>query len=248
MQNTQYSHIRPQRWGFWMTLLWFGVWALTTQVVLSLGLLSGYLSWLHLPLNEHNLRMLARQTDVLVVMVMVVNLLSLPLIGLMVVSKKGSVWRDYMAWRRVAWWRVLLWVVLCMVVVVVMGVLYHQLGARESDLMSDIGHARYPLAVTASVALVAPLVEEMVFRGFVYGGFERSIGRWSALWLSSLIFALMHAGQYNLPEVMQVLVLGLMLGLARMRTGSIWTSTAMHMVNNGVAVWMATGAVQLGNG
>lgn len=95
---------------------------------------------------------------------------------------------------------------------------------------------RQPHALVASILLLgvlAPLVEELIFRGLVYGWLE---GRWGwpvAFVVSSLAFAAAH---FERAHVIDVLPLGLLFGWLRRRTGSLLPSLAAHIVNNGFAV------------
>lgn len=91
------------------------------------------------------------------------------------------------------------------------------------------------MMLVLTVAVVAPIVEEMVFRGFMYGGFERSLGAFPAVLLTSAVFTVMHF-QYNYYELLSIFVLGLVLAWARMKTQSLWTPIVMHAVNNGLAL------------
>ena len=80
---------------------------------------------------------------------------------------------------------------------------------------------------------MAPLVEELVFRGLLYGWLA---GRWGTVvaWIvSSLAFAAAHV---ELAHVILVLPLGLWFGWLRRRTGSLWPSLVSHLVNNSLAV------------
>lgn len=100
------------------------------------------------------------------------------------------------------------------------------------------------------VILISPFVEEVLFRGLVFGGL-RDKSRWIAYLVSCFLFALMHiwpaAG--TLPSaadilpisqnLIQRLVPGLMLAWAYERSGTLWTSVALHAAANALAVWMA---------
>ncbi len=44
-----YNLARPQRWGFWMTCVWFGAYLLATQGFLTVATLMGYAHWQGLP-------------------------------------------------------------------------------------------------------------------------------------------------------------------------------------------------------
>ena len=83
------------------------------------------------------------------------------------------------------------------------------------------------------LAGLAPLVEELVFRGLLYGWLEGRWGSGIAFIGSSLAFAAAHV---ELAHVILVLPLGLVFGLLRWRTGSLWPSLVAHMANNGLAV------------
>ncbi|MBX3499204.1 MAG: CPBP family intramembrane metalloprotease [Alphaproteobacteria bacterium] len=83
------------------------------------------------------------------------------------------------------------------------------------------------------IGVLAPLVEELVFRGLLYGYVEGRFGGEAALIVSSLAFAAAHIEPIH---VALVLPIGVLLGWTRMRTGSLWPAIAAHVANNTVAV------------
>jgi membrane protease YdiL (CAAX protease family) len=86
-----------------------------------------------------------------------------------------------------------------------------------------------------SVIVIAPLVEEIVFRGFLFVGLQQfRHGNIVAVLVTSLLWALIHL-QYNLAQMSLIFFLGILLGIARIRTRSLWVPVAMHMLNNLVA-------------
>lgn len=111
-----------------------------------------------------------------------------------------------------------------------------QFGLEPQGMKEAMEIAREPALFAASLAALAglaPLVEELVFRGLLYGWLA---GRWGTViaWIvSSLAFAAAHV---ELAHVILVLPLGLWFGWLRRRTGSLWPSLVAHMVNNGLAV------------
>lgn len=87
------------------------------------------------------------------------------------------------------------------------------------------------------VALLPPLVEEMVFRGCVLRSLlqwkpER---KWLMIALSAFLFALVHMNPAQLPHTF---LIGLLLGWMYMRTGSIVPGVVYHWVNNTAAYAM----------
>ena len=84
-----------------------------------------------------------------------------------------------------------------------------------------------------TLCLLAPLVEELVFRGAVLRSLLGSLGnRWAAITLSAVIFAAVHLNPVQMPHAFLV---GLLLGWMYSRTGSILPGVAVHWVNNTVA-------------
>ena len=229
------KHYQGARWGFWMTCVWFAMYLLVTQLVLSVGVITGFAVRADVPLQWSAIKRFANGSELMIMVSLIVNILSVPFIALMVFSKKGSRWIDYMAWRRVGIFRVFGWVFLSLLVVYLSGVLHHLMGWPDSGFMKEVGLGQSPIVLILAVAVAAPICEELVFRGFMYAGFERSLGAWPAVILTSVVFTLMH-WQYNPYELIHILLLGLVLALARMRTRSMWTPMVMHAVNNGLAL------------
>lgn len=86
------------------------------------------------------------------------------------------------------------------------------------------------------VALVPAVCEELLFRGLVYSGLRR-VGPAAAIVGSALVFGLVHGSVYRL---LPTFALGLALGYARHRTGSIVTGMMIHALNNGILTGLAT--------
>ncbi len=83
-----------------------------------------------------------------------------------------------------------------------------------------------------AIVLVAPLVEEVFFRGFLFRGFAASIlGPAGAITLTALIWAAFHL-QYDALQMGFVFVVGILLGMARYVTGSIVLSFGLHALMN----------------
>jgi membrane protease YdiL (CAAX protease family) len=86
-----------------------------------------------------------------------------------------------------------------------------------------------------SLVVLAPLFEELFFRGFLLEGFRRSpLGPFGGVALTSLAWAVMHL-QYDAFYIGIIFVCGLFLGAARLRTGSTSLTIAMHALMNLVA-------------
>jgi membrane protease YdiL (CAAX protease family) len=91
------------------------------------------------------------------------------------------------------------------------------------------------LVLIAAVAIVvAPLAEELLFRGFLYPALRKRLGAPLAVCVSAGLFALMHP-PVDMPAI---LVLGCALALAYERAGSLYASIAAHALNNAWGIAM----------
>ena len=101
--------------------------------------------------------------------------------------------------------------------------------------IEDLIRNRTSLAVLAVYGvLFAPVIEEMVFRGFLYKAVERSNGTLFAVLVTSVVFSLPHASQYgwHWQNLLLLTYVGLIFGTVRARTGSVVPSTLLHVGYN----------------
>ncbi|MEI6654913.1 MAG: type II CAAX endopeptidase family protein [Verrucomicrobiota bacterium] len=95
---------------------------------------------------------------------------------------------------------------------------------------------RDPLALglmAVAAMLVAPLCEELVFRGYLYPTAKKFAGPWVAGAGSALVFAAAHG---SLAPLVPLFFFGCLLVLAYERTGSLWAPIAMHFCFNSTTV------------
>lgn len=76
--------------------------------------------------------------------------------------------------------------------------------------------------------ILAPLVEEVLFRGAVLGCL-RKYGDWFAIIMSALMFGLYHG---NVGQFVFASLIGVILGYLRVRTGSLLPGILLHLLNN----------------
>lgn len=83
-----------------------------------------------------------------------------------------------------------------------------------------------------AVVLAAPLLEEIFFRGFLFSGLASSItGPFGAVLITSVIWAIIH-NQYDYFWMFSIFVIGLALGIARYKTGSLVLTFVLHAAIN----------------
>lgn len=109
--------------------------------------------------------------------------------------------------------------------------------AGQQSPMRELFADREHLWILAAFGvLAAPVLEEVVFRGFLFAAFERAHGPWAALVVTSTLFAVLHGAQYGWQwqRLVVLAAIGSALGAVRMQSGSAKASTIVHAAYNGL--------------
>ena len=87
------------------------------------------------------------------------------------------------------------------------------------------------IGATFVVLAVAALSEELVFRGYPFQVFLKSLGPWGAMLLISLIFGLLHAPNpgATLLSILNTILAGIFLCRAYLKTRSLWLPYGIHV-------------------
>ena len=113
----------------------------------------------------------------------------------------------------------------------------------QGELISELLQALdSPVWLIVGAVVVAPVVEEMFFRGFLFAGFRQRYGCRSGLLLSSAIFAVAHGDPASL---IPIFILGCLLGFVFHRSGSIWPGVILHFLVNAFGLCATLLALQL---
>ncbi|MGB2601579.1 MAG: CPBP family intramembrane glutamic endopeptidase [Candidatus Omnitrophota bacterium] len=96
------------------------------------------------------------------------------------------------------------------------------------------------LFIVVAVLFVAPFVEEVVFRGFLYPAFNKYMGILPSVIITSLLFTFAHYPQIRESYTFMVALftLSIIITYVRAKTGSTWMAIIMHQVYNLVTVGM----------
>lgn len=103
------------------------------------------------------------------------------------------------------------------------------IGAQRSTALHGLAHRIEFLALPV---IAAPLFEEFIFRGLIYGSLRRSMKPLVAALVSASVFAIVHPPQLMVP----VFMLGFFAALAYERTGAPLAPMLTHAVYNAVVV------------
>ncbi len=92
--------------------------------------------------------------------------------------------------------------------------------------------ARWPGLVSElfTAAVVAPVCEEILFRGFLFNGLRARMGVWGAAIVSSLIFGGLH--YYSWFGMATIALFGMLACWVFVRTGSLWPGILLHALSN----------------
>mgnify|MGYP000518942724 CR=1 FL=1 len=111
------------------------------------------------------------------------------------------------------------------------------------ELFNRIFEGDYGLmGVFLKVAVVAPVVEELIFRGLIFNGFRKNYNGFVAVVMSALLFSLFHLNPWQMPATF---VLGLLLGWLMLRTNNILVAILGHSINNSLVLLAVTYHEQL---
>jgi membrane protease YdiL (CAAX protease family) len=229
-------------WGFWATLGWGLLIAIAYVMVQSIA--AGVfiaLGGLPAGTNRHDIEAITTNGK----LIALVTLASAPVvIGLclgIVRLREGLPERDYLALKWASLRTVLRWLALFLVFLIVVDFGLSAIeGKKTQEFMKSVLATTGTMMPLLWLALVvaAPIAEEIFFRGFLFTGLQYSkLGGPGAVLVSGVTFACIHI-QYDLQGLVFVLLVGFFLGLARLKTGSLFLCMTLHGVMNFISTVM----------
>jgi membrane protease YdiL (CAAX protease family) len=238
-EDTTLLHERPQRWGPWATLAWGAGAALVLIASQTLGAIV-FLVWRGtfvpgVPTPTDNLE---NNGPLLATAFLVSTPLVLAYFALAVRLARVP-FAEYMALRWPRWRDILVGIAALVAVLIVAGVGASLSGQETPDFMTETFRTAREAGVLPlfyfSFAVLAPVQEELFFRGFLYRGLSPSIGPWPTIILTSAVWSVVHL-QYDWFFVGEIFILGVAFGWLRMRSGSTILTMLLHGSMNTLAV------------
>lgn len=105
------------------------------------------------------------------------------------------------------------------------------------ELFNKVFESDYGIyGAVLKVVIIAPIIEELIFRGVIMHGLMRNYSSSTAIFSSALMFALFHLNPWQFPATF---VLGLLLGFLMVRKRNILLCILGHAINNGIALFGA---------
>jgi membrane protease YdiL (CAAX protease family) len=229
----------PRPWGFWATIgfaLLIAIADIALQTVLTLGMIA----------FDPGLLMVARDPDGGLeyngLVLAVTTVVSLPVIvGLCIAVawlRKGITVGEYFGLSWPARSVLSRWIIVVLILILASDATSALLGKPiVHQFMVDAYESAgsFKIVLLVAIIIAAPLGEEFFFRAFLYSGIRHSrLGPTGAAVTTAALWAAIHV-QYQLYEMGLIFVTGIVLAIARERSGSLWVPIAMHAVMNTVA-------------
>lgn len=94
-----------------------------------------------------------------------------------------------------------------------------------------------------TLVIIAPLAEELLFRGYLYGKLRKTMPIWISVLVTSLAFGAAHlwggpGSPLQWAVMVDTFVLSIMLCYLREYTGAVWASVLVHSIKNGLAFYL----------
>jgi membrane protease YdiL (CAAX protease family) len=221
------ASLRP--WGFWGTLGW-GLFAMATAlfaVVIYMGF------WM----LTHQLRIPDASDAAFSVVAGIVASVAPVIVLVIAVKSRQFALRSYFTLGRIPRGHLVFGVVCLIMLIVALEATERLLGI---DAGSESVAATYRAAKLAGMlptlwlatVVVAPVTEELLFRGFLHRGWAPSrLGIFGTIVLTSALWAALHQ-QYNWLGILCIFLMGLIFGWVRQRSGSTTLTIILHALNN----------------
>jgi membrane protease YdiL (CAAX protease family) len=224
-------------WGLWATIGW-GLLVIAVLIFVQGLVLAAYIAFETAKNPDLGFYAAAKQLEVngfiMAIAIIAATPCCLGLIALLVRFRGGPSVRRYLSLETVAPRTMLTWLGVLALFAVICDLLAHWSGRpRVPDFMADAYVTAYfPLLFWVALVIAAPLFEEVFFRGFLFEGFQFSrLGPGGTILLTSLSWTVLHV-QYGSYELITIFILGIVFGIARLKTKSIYPPLAMHSLFN----------------
>ncbi|MEE9434986.1 MAG: type II CAAX endopeptidase family protein [Sphingorhabdus sp.] len=144
-------------------------------------------------------------------------------------------------WSAVSWWKTIAIAGLCIAASLGFNIIYTEYIFPDLDMQRAMRElfaaipktAGNQILLFATVAVVAPVVEEVLFRGMLQTSFAAYMPPWAAILLSAAIFGFIH---FQPEAIGALMALGIAFGAIYHFTKSLRVTILLHVLNNSAAL------------
>lgn len=237
-ENTRQDNAK--HWGLLATLLW-GALIAAVYVVVGTLVAGIYVGATHGALSSEALSEALANTQfdgmAISLSAFVTTAVCGSLIVIVVKLKRGADLSEYLGLSVPSWRETGKWLLLFAALLACLDLLTYALGKPivPEFMWRVYGSTESRWILWIALIVAAPLIEELFFRGFLIKGISASpIGPVGAVILTSAVWAMIHM-QYDLYGITTIFVMGLVLGAARIMSGSTILTIFLHAFANFVA-------------
>ena len=237
---------------YWLHFVIFGVFSFVSLIVVQLTLLSHYLPLQTIFTDQKKVERIIFTKPLVSIgtMVLLYGLVLLFLYVTLAVLRRAPFWRS-LGWKKISLeshWPKSPWlyfgagVVLSLLITLATATMQPPKDAPIEELLSNKNAA---LLFMAMAVLVAPLVEETVFRGYLYPLFAKSFGVAASIVLTGTLFGVLHGAQlgWSWGLVLALIAVGVTFTFVRARTDSVFASFLLHLgYNSTLALFAVLGS------
>jgi len=181
---------------------------------------------------------MASNGDVITWVTIISAILGTSLTLIFIKIRKGPGIRDYLDLKAMPK-RVFLILSAIIIGLIVLSFVLDQFMQSPQDtifLVDTYKTSTWPALLWIAVVVFAPLFEEIYFRGFIFVGFKQTrLGAAGTIAITSVVWAVLHM-QYSVYGIISILVLGVVFGLVRFKTNSLWSTLFLHAAWNALAM------------
>ena len=235
-----------KRWGFWATL-GFSAIIFVVHVMaqaLTIGIMVAIQTKGNLgPDKEAFIDSIATNGFYLSVAIILAALVGSMVIVAFVWLRKGISVKEYLGLKPLPFKIYARWLGIGLIFIFgweALNVLFEQSGSEW--MMETYRTAEYLSLLWVAIVIAGPLVEELFFRGFLFEGLRDSwMGPTGAVLATSIAWAAIHV-QYDFFNIVMIGFLGVLLGIAKIKTRSLYITIALHVSLNLLAMVQLTAA------
>ena len=181
---------------------------------------------------------LGGQNGTVISLAVIATLFSVVLAIILMLRQRRSNITDHLGIKGFSWQQGLVFIIFLIILNVIINALTIWLDREPMEFMEILAKTAKPLwLLVFAMVIIAPIYEELIFRGFIWTGLATSrLGVWGASLITSIIFAWVHF-QYGWVEALEIIALAMLFSVARVRSGSLLLPMMLHILNNGLAMW-----------
>ncbi|MFC2017902.1 lysostaphin resistance A-like protein [Chloroflexota bacterium] len=241
------NKLRKLVWGIWPTI-GFGLIVSIVQLLVQIAVALVYRFVDSISDPDFDSSVFAENLDsdglFLAIATIVSAVICIGLIVLFVKLRKGITLSEYLGLKPITRKHIFVVIGVFIGLMILAGIASVFIGETEdSEFTTEVYNTSvWPVLFGIAVVVFAPAFEETFFRGFLFAGLRQSpIGTAGAIALTAIMWTLLHL-QYEVSGMSVIFTLGIVLGIVRYKTGSLWTVILIHALWNLFAVLGAAAA------